>query len=240
MSVYECLDLAALLRSNRYPGRGIVAGCSNDGRCAVSAYFIMGRSANSRNRIFAKNEAGEVRTEPFDASRVEDPSLIIYNAVRRFGSHLILTNGDQTDTIYDALAAGCSFAGALMTRQFEPDAPNLTPRISAQLNFAQGGFAYEMAILKSADEAGTACTREFFCFPALPGVGHFLHTYAGDGNPLPSFTGEPERVAIGADFDAFAETLWQSLDSENKISLYVRSDELATGAVRERIFNRNV
>ena len=239
MSVYELLDLQQLLRNNSYPGRGLVVGRTADGRAAVSAYFIMGRSANSRNRIFAKNEQGDLRTEPSDLSRVEDPSLIIYNAVRRYDNRLILTNGDQTDTIYDALAAGKSFTDALFTRQFEPDAPNLTPRISAMLTFEDGGFRYDMSILKSADAAGSACSRYFFHYPAISGVGHFLHTYNCDGNPIPTFTGEPERVAIGSDFDAFAEGLWNSLDAQNKISLYVRFDALDGGETRERIFNCN-
>jgi len=240
MSVYDLNNLQELLQQNTYPGRGIVIGVSEDGKNAVSAYFIMGRSANSRNRVFREMENGDLITAPFDESKVEDPSLIIYNAVRKFGNHLIVTNGDQTDTIYDALASGKSFLDACETRQFEPDAPNLTPRISGVLVFPGTGLRYQMSILKSADAEGTACNRYYFRYTGLAGVGHFLHTYNCDGNPIPTFTGEPERVAIGSDIDAFANMMWENLNEQNKISLYVRYDNLETGEVQKRIFNKNV
>ncbi len=240
MSVYDLQNLQTLLQQNSYPGRGIVIGQSADGKSAVSAYFIMGRSANSRNRVFRENEAGELVTAPFDESKVEDPSLIIYNAVRRYENHLIVTNGNQTDTIYDFLASGKSFLDACETREFEPDAPNFTPRISGVLVFTPAGLRYQMSILKSADAEGSACCRQYFRYPGLSGVGHFLHTYNCDGNPIPTFTGEPERVAIGNEIDAFAEGLWESLNEQNKISLYVRFDNLSTGEVQKRIFNKNV
>lgn len=239
MSVYELQNLQQLLQGNTYPGRGIVVGQSADGRYAVSAYFIMGRSANSRNRVFRQNETGALITAPFDESRVEDPSLIIYNAVRQLGSSLIVTNGNQTDTIYDTLSAGGSFIDACEQREFEPDAPNFTPRISALAHLVPGAFRYEMSILKSADACGSACTRQYFRYPALPGVGHFLHTYNCDGNPIPTFTGEPERVALGSSLDETAAELWESLNEQNKISLFVRFDDLVDGGSEIRIFNKN-
>lgn len=236
--IYKVWDIADLIKGNSYVGRGIVIGRSADGSKAVAAYFIMGRSANSRNRIFTVRE-GEVFTEPFDASKVQDPSLIMYAAIRSRGSHLIVTNGNQTDTIYDALSGGRSFIDALKTRTFEPDAPNHTPRISGMLNFGEGDFDYEMSILKSADAQGSGCCRQFFAYPALPGLGHFLHTYVCDGDPLPSFQGEPERVSIPDDIDAFADVLWEALDKDNKISLYVRYIDLAGGGSKERVINKN-
>lgn len=236
--IYKVWDIADLIKGNSYVGRGIVIGRSADGSKAVAAYFIMGRSANSRNRIFTVRE-GEVFTEPFDASKVQDPSLIMYAAIRSRGSHLIVTNGNQTDTIYDALSGGRSFIDALKTRTFEPDAPNHTPRISGMLNFGEGDFDYEMSILKSADAQGSGCCRQFFAYPALPGLGHFLHTYVCDGDPLPSFQGEPERVSIPDDIDAFADALWEALDKDNKISLYVRYIDLAGGGSKERVINKN-
>lgn len=236
--IYKVWDIADLIKGNAYVGRGIVIGRSADGSKAVVAYFIMGRSANSRNRIFTVRE-GAVFTEPFDASRVQDPSLIMYAAIRSRGSHLIVTNGNQTDTIYDALSGGRSFIDALKTRTFEPDAPNHTPRISGMLNFGEGDFDYEMSILKSADAQGSGCCRQFFTYPALPGLGHFLHTYVCDGDPLPSFQGEPERVSIPDDIDAFADALWEALDKDNKISLYVRYIDLAGGGSKERVINKN-
>ena len=238
MDIYKINDIAELIAGNSYVGRGIVIGMSEDAKKAVSAYFIMGRSANSRNRVFtAKN--GEVFTEPFDASKVEDPSLIIYAAIRQFENKLIVTNGNQTDTIYDGLVNGLSFSEALTAREFEPDAPNLTPRISGMLTFADQGFTYQMSILKSIDAEGTDCARYTFSYPAKPGLGHFIHTYVCDGNPIPTFQGEPERVAIGNDIDAFAEKLWNALDENNKISLYVRTVDLQTGAVENRMINKN-
>ena len=238
MNIYEIKTLSERLEGNRYPGRGIVIGKTPDGKKAAIAYFIMGRSANSRNRVFTEKN-GEIFTEPFDASKVEDPSLIIYAAVRSFENKLIVTNGNQTDTIYDGLAAGKSFSQALTSREFEPDAPNLTPRISGMLTFEGNDFTYEMSILKSGDAAGTFCNRYTFSYGASAGLGHFIHTYVCDGNPIPTFQGEPERVAMDDNIDAFTTDLWNALDAENKISLYVRYTDLATGAVESRMVNKN-
>ena len=238
MNIYEIPAAESRIRGNSYVGRGIIIGKSADGKKAVSAYFIMGRSANSRNRVFTQRD-GAVFTEPFDASQVEDPSLIIYAAVREYENKLIVTNGDQTDTIYEGLKAGNTFAGALTTREFEPDAPNLTPRISGMLTFGDGDFTYEMSILKSADAEGTACNRYTFSYPALAGLGHFIHTYVCDGNPIPTFQGEPERVAVPNDIDAFTAALWDALDEDNKISLFVRYTDLATGETDDRLINKN-
>lgn len=239
MNVYEVKSMKERLEGNSYPGRGIVVGKSADGTKACAAYFIMGRSANSRNRVFTVKN-GEVFTEPFDASKVEDPSLIIYAAVRQYENNLIVTNGNQTDTIYEGLVAGKSFSQALTAREFEPDAPNLTPRISGMLTFDQGDFNYEMSILKSADAEGTGCNRFTYSYVPMNGVGHFLHTYVCDGNPIPTFQGEPERVAIPNDMESFAREIWESLDENNKISLYVRYIDLATGNVEEKLINKNV
>ncbi len=238
MNVYGINDIAELIRDNAYVGRGIVIGKSADGKNAVSAYFIMGRSANSRNRIFVEKD-GVLYTQPFDASKVVDPSLIIYAAQKRYQNKLIVTNGDQTDTIYDGLKCGKGFAQSLKSRKFEPDAPNLTPRISGLMTFENGGFTYEMSILKSADEEGTACNRYTFDYEPLDGVGHFIHTYEGDGNPLPTFRGEPERVMIPADIDEFTDALWDALNHENRISLYVRYTDLANGKEENRLINQN-
>lgn len=238
MSVYEVKTMAQRLEGNRYPGRGIVIGKSADGKKACAAYFIMGRSTNSRNRVFTEKD-GEVFTEPFDVSKVEDPSLIIYAAIRQYENKLIVTNGDQTDTIYNGLAQAMSFSQALTAREFEPDAPNLTPRISGMITYVDGDFSYEMSILKSADAEGTACNRYTFSYPALPGLGHFIHTYVCDGNPIPTFQGEPERVSIPDDIDVFTQEIWNALDAENKISLYVRYIDLATGEVTNRMINKN-
>lgn len=238
MNIYEIKTLSERLEGNCYPGRGIVIGKTPDGKKAAIAYFIMGRSANSRNRVFTEKN-GEIFTEPFDASKVEDPSLIIYAAVRSYENKLIVTNGNQTDTIYDGLAAGKSFSQALTSREFEPDAPNLTPRISGMLTFADNDFTYEMSILKSGDAAGTFCNRYTFSYGACAGLGHFIHTYVCDGNPIPTFQGEPERVAMDDDIDAFTTALWNALDAENKISLYVRYTDLETGAVDSRMINKN-
>ena len=194
MSVYKCLSLSEILAANTYPGRGIVVGLSEDKKYAVSAYFIMGRSENSRNRVFIE-EGDEVIIHPFDASKVEDPSLIIYSPIRKYENKLIVTNGDQTDTVYDGLVAGKSFSEALTARCFEPDAPNFTPRISAMLTFGEGAFTYQMSILKSADAEGSACNRFTFSYAPIAGVGHFLHTYNCDGNPIPTFTGEIGRAS---------------------------------------------
>ena len=238
MNIYEIKTLSERLEGNRYPGRGIVIGKTPDGKKAAIAYFIMGRSANSRNRVFTEKN-GEIFTEPFDASKVEDPSLIIYAAVRSYENKLIVTNGNQTDTIYDGLAAGKGFSEALTSREFEPDAPNLTPRISGMLTFADNDFTYEMSILKSGDAAGTFCNRYTFSYGACAGLGHFLHTYVCDGNPIPTFQGEPERVAMDDDIDAFTTDLWNALDAENRISLYVRYTDLETGEAQSRMVNKN-
>lgn len=238
MGIYDIPTIAQRITGNSYVGRGIVIGKSADAKKAVSAYFIMGRSNNSRNRVFTEKN-GEIFTEPFDVSKVEDPSLIIYAAVRTLDNNLIVTNGDQTDTIYDGVKAGKTFAQALECREFEPDYPNLTPRISGMTTFENGDFTYQMSILKSADEKGTACNRYTFSYPALPGLGHFIHTYVHDGSPIPTFQGEPERVEIPNDIDAFTTDLWNALDENNKISLYVRYTDLATGEVDSRLINKN-
>ena len=237
MNIYEVHNIGELIADNPYVGRGIVIGKTADGRRAATAYFIMGRSKNSRNRVFVKRD-GALFTEPYDASLVEDPSLIIYAALRRYENRLIVTNGDQTDTIYEGLTAGKCFRSALKSRAFEPDAPNFTPRISGMLTFAEGDFTYDMSILKSADPAGTACARYTFEYPSLPGLGHFIHTYVTDGNPIPTFQGEPERVAIPDDIDALTDSLWDALNEDNKISLYVRYTSLADGKITERLINK--
>ncbi len=249
MDIYKVRNFGDAVEGNRYPGRGIVVGQSCDGTKAVIAYFIMGRSVNSRNRVFVERE-GAVYTEPFDVSKLEDPSLIIYAAVRSFENHLIVTNGDQTDTIYDGLAEGKSFYEALESRCFEPDAPNFTPRISAEAVFGgesaeagsaggAGTFKYRMSILKSADAEGSACNRYGYDYAPIPGVGHFIHTYECDGNPLPTFQGEPERVQIPDDIDAFTEEIWNALDEDNKISLYVSYMDLESGAAEARMINKH-
>ena len=238
MDIYKINSMEELIKGNPYVGRGIVVGKSADGKNAVTAYFIMGRSANSRNRVFTvKDEA--VYTEPFDASKVEDPSLIIYAAVRSIDNKLIVTNGDQTDTIYDGIAEGKSMSEALTSREFEPDAPNLTPRISGMITFGEEEFTYEMSILKSADAEGSACARYTFSYPSIAGLGHFIHTYVTDGNPLPTFQGEPERTAIPSDIDEFTNEIWNNLDYDNKISLYVRYTDIQTGAQETRLINKN-
>ena len=238
MNVYKTSEISESVKGNSYVGRGIVIGKSADGKKACTAYFIMGRSANSRNRVFTERDFS-VFTEPFDASKVEDPSLIIYAALRKHENKLIVTNGDQTDTIYDFLKRGGNFADALNTREFEPDRPNFTPRISGMLTFEKNDFSYQMSILKSADAEGSACSRYFFSYPALAGVGHFIHTYVCDGDPIPTFQGEPERVALGNDIDEFTSSLWNALDEDNKISLYVRFTDLATGEDENRLINKN-
>ena len=235
MNIYETGDLRSLLSSNTYPGRGIVLGMTPDSKNSVAAYFIMGRSVNSRNRVFLEEPDG-IRTEAFDPSKLADPSLIIYHPVRQVARSLIVTNGDQTDTIRDYLEQGLSLEQALRTREFEPDGPNWTPRISG-LVLPDG--SYKMSILKSADAEGSACSRHFFEYPALPGVGHFLHTYVCDGNPIPTFQGEPERVKMDNDMDAFTKMLWESLNEDNKISLFVRYTNVQTGEVRQQILNKN-
>ena len=238
MDIYKINPIDELIKGNSYVGRGIVIGKSEDGTKACTAYFIMGRSANSRNRIFTEKD-GVLYTEPFDASKVEDPSLIIYAALREFENRLIVTNGDQTDTIYEFLQKGKCMKCALQTREFEPDAPNFTPRISGMLTFEDGDFTYEMSILKSADAEGSACCRYLYSYPALKGLGHFLHTYVCDGNPIPTFQGEPERVYIPDSIDVFTNCLWDALDADNKISLYVRYTNLADGTHESRLINKN-
>ena len=238
-ATYATLTLSERLAPNPYPGRGIVLGKTPNGRYAAFAYFIMGRSDNSRNRIFVKEEDGTIRTEPYDVSRVKDPSLIIYAPVRAYENHVVVTNGDQTDTVVDGLKAGLSFSESLKSRAFEPDAPNLTPRISGVFHFADNSFTYEMSILKSADPEGTACNRFTYDYAPLAGLGHFIHTYMGDGNPLPTFTGEPERVFMNDDIDAFTKEIWENLDEDNKISLIVRYYDAESGALAaERLINK--
>ncbi len=238
MNVYQTNDIANLIKDNSYVGRGIVIGKSKDAQKAVFAYFIMGRSENSRNRVFTEN-GDEVTIYPFDASKVEDPSLIIYSPVRKIENSLIVTNGDQTDTIYDFIKDGKSFEEALETREFEPDKPNFTPRISGIMNFADDNFTYKMSILKSADAEGTECNRYTFSYKALAGLGHFIHTYNCDGNPIPTFTGEPERVIIPDDIDEFTNNIWNNLNEDNKISLYVRYIDLKSGKTENRMINKN-
>lgn len=238
MSIYDINDICGLLRGNSYPGRGIVIGKSEDGANAVFAYFIMGRSENSRNRVFVEKE-DELVIYPFDESKVEDPSLIIYSPVRKVHHKWIVTNGDQTDTIADGLRAGDTFEKALESRCFEPDAPNFTPRISGFIDL-DGRFGYKLSILKSADEKGSACNRYTFSYEPLNGVGHFIHTYNSDGNPIPTFTGEPERVKIGSDITEFANGIWESLNSDNKIALYVGFVDLKTDRLKSMLFNKHV
>ena len=235
---YDINGIEELVKGNSYVGRGIIIGKTKDAKKSAVAYFIMGRSKNSRNRVFVEN-GEEVIIHPFDASLVEDPSLIIYSPIRKYANKLIVTNGDQTDTVYDGLVDKKSFSEALTARCFEPDAPNFTPRISGMLTYVKGDFSYEMSILKSADELGTACNRFTFSYVALPGLGHFLHTYECDGNPIPTFRGEPERVAIPDCIDEFTSAIWNSLDEDNKISLYVRYTDLETGAIENRMINKN-
>ena len=238
MNVYETHNIGELIAPNPYVGRGIVIGKSADGKHAVTAYFIMGRSDNSRNRVFVE-EGDTLMIHPFDASRVEDPSLIIYAPIRQYENKLIVTNGDQTDTVYEGLKKGEGFAAALSRRAFEPDAPNFTPRISGMLTFADGDFAYDMSILKSADAAGTACNRFTFSYAALAGLGHFIHTYVTDGNPIPTFQGEPERISVPNDIDAFTADIWNNLNESNRISLYTLYIDLASGKEEYRLINKN-
>ena len=236
MNVYETKTMAQRLDGNTYPGRGIVLGITPDGKQSVAAYFIMGRSVNSRNRVFVMEEDG-IRTEAHDPALMKDPHLIIYHPVREIGRGLIVTNGDQTDTIWEHAARGESWEAALRTRMFEDDGPNWTPRISG---IQAGNGSYKMSILKAADPEGNACARFFWEYPATAGLGHFLHTYVCDGNPvIPTFQGEPERVSIPADIDAFTNELWTNLDENNKISLFVRYTDLETGVYEQRIINKH-
>ena len=238
MNVYENKNLFDTLKNNDYPGRGLVIGCTDDKKYAVAAYFIMGRSENSRNRVFvAENE--NVTIYPFDESKVEDPSLIIYSPLKVYKNRLIVTNGDQTDTVCDGLKKGVSFSESLKTREFEPDCPNFTPRISGILNFNNGYFDYEMSILKSSDSLGTACDRYLFSYSPVKGTGHFISTYNCNGNPIPSFTGEPLRVGISGNISSFTENLWDSLNKDNKVSLLVRYIKLSDMSYETKIINKN-
>lgn len=238
MNVYEAKTIGERIIGNAYVGRGIINGKTADGTHAVNAYFIMGRSENSRNRIFA-TQGSDIITKAFDESKLEDPSLIIYSAIKEHENKLIVTNGDQTDTIYDFIVKGDSFINSLYTREFEPDAPNFTPRISTMTTFNGSDFSYEMSILKSSDEVGSACSRFFFSYPALCGVGHFIHTYVCDGDPIPTFMGEPERISIPNSIDELTADIWNNLNEENKISLYVRYTNLETKEVTSKLINKN-
>ena len=235
----EMLSLARELAENAYPGRGIVIGRSKDKAKAVTAYFIMGRSSNSRNRIFAVDGEG-IRTEAFDPSKLEDPSLIIYAPVRVSEHRTIVTNGDQTDTIYELMDKQQTFEQALRTREFEPDAPNYTPRISGIMHLENGRYNYAMSILKSNNGDPSACNRYTYAYenPAA-GEGHFIHTYMSDGNPLPSFEGEPKLIGIEGDIDSFTKMVWENLNEENKVSLFVRFIEIESGKYETRIINKN-
>lgn len=235
----EMKQLAGELSATSYPGRGIVIGRTPDGKKAAIAYFIMGRSANSRNRIFVEDGEG-IRTEAFDPSKLEDPSLIIYAPVRVLGNKTIVTNGDQTDTIYELMDKQFTFEQALRTREYEPDAPNYTPRISGILHFDNGNYNYAMSILKSNNGNPDACNRYTFAYSnPIAGEGHFIHTYMGDGNPLPSFEGEPTLVDIPNDINEFADIVWNNLDEENKVSLFVRYINIEDGTYESKIINKN-
>ena len=239
MNVYEISPISDVLKGNSYVGRGIVIGKTPDGMHAVTAYFIMGRSANSRNRVFVLHD-GDLFTEPFDPARVEDPSLIIYAALRQFGNRLIVTNGDQTDTIYDLMDKQYTFEQALRTREFEPDAPNYTPRISGVLHFDNGSFNYAMSILKSNNGNQEACNRYTFAYEnPVAGEAHFIHTYMGDGNPLPSFEGEPTLVDVPDNMEDFADLVWNNLNNDNKVSLFVRYINIEDGSYETKIINKN-
>ncbi|MCD7770956.1 MAG: IMP cyclohydrolase [Oscillospiraceae bacterium] len=237
LDIYEKKSIYDRINGNPYVGRGICVGMSENAENAVFAYFIMGRSSNSRNRVFTIRD-GELFTEPFDASLVEDPSLIIYAAVRSFQNKVVVTNGDQTDTIIDGLKAGKTFSKALESREFEPDAPNFTPRISAMLELGKH-YSYQMSILKSIDAEGSDCARYTYSYPAKPGLGHFIHTYVTDGNPIPTFQGEPERIIIPNSIEEFADQIWEGLNEDNKISLYVEYINLKTQMSEFRLINKN-
>lgn len=235
----EMLKIEKELQDNSYPGRGIIIGRSADGTKAVTAYFIMGRSENSRNRVFVEDGEG-IRTQAYDESKLTDPSLIIYAPVRVLGNKTIVTNGDQTDTIYEGMGRQMSFEQCLRSREFEPDKPNYTPRISGIMHVEDGKFSYAMSILKSDNGSPASCHRFTFTYEnAASGEGHFIHTYMHDGDPLPSFEGEPKRIAIPDDMDAFADSLWNSLNEENKVSLFVRYIDIDTGKYASKIINKN-
>ena len=235
----EMISLAQELQENAYPGRGIVLGRSEDGTKAVAAYFIMGRSENSRNRIFVEEGEG-IRTQAYDPSKLTDPSLIIYAPVRVLGHRTIVTNGDQTDTVYEGMEKGLTFEQSLRSREFEPDAPNYTPRISGLMELENGGYSYSLSILKSNNGDPACCNRYTFSYEnCAAGEGHFIHTYLHDGNPLPSFEGEPKLVAIPDDMEKFTNMLWNNLNPENKVSLFVRYIDIATGRCETVIKNKN-
>lgn len=233
------INISEELKSNSYPGRGIIIGKSPNGKYAVTAYFIMGRSVNSRNRVFVEDGEG-IRTQAFDESKLEDPHLIIYAPVRVLGNKTIVTNGDQTDTIYDLMDKQMTFEQALRTREFEDDAPNFTPRISGIMHIENGTYNYAMSILKSADGDPSSCRRNTFGFyNPKNGEGHFIHTYMGDGSPLPSFKGEPKIVDVSDDIDQYCDMLWNSLNEDNKVSLFVRYIDIESGRYETRIVNKN-
>ncbi|MCI8639731.1 MAG: inosine monophosphate cyclohydrolase [Coprococcus sp.] len=235
----EMLCIEKELQNNSYPGRGIILGRTADGKKAVAAYFIMGRSENSRNRIFVEDGEG-IRTQAFDESKLTDPSLIIYAPVRVLGNKTIVTNGDQTDTIYEGMDHQMTFEQTLRSREFEPDAPNYTPRISGIMHIENGNYNYAMSILKSNNGSPDGCCRYTFAYQnPSAGEGHFIHTYRCDGNPLPSFEGEPKRIAVPDSLDDFTEILWNSLNEDNKVSLFVRYIDIATGKYETRIVNKN-
>ena len=239
MSIYKINDMGELIKDNTYVGRGIVIGKTADGKKAATAYFIMGRSVNSRNRVFVEDGNG-IRTQAFDPSKLEDPHLIIYAPVRVLGNKTIVTNGDQTDTIYDLMNEGLTFEESLRTREYEDDAPNYTPRISGIMEIEDGNYGYSMSILKSANGNPDCCQRFTFDYKnALAGEGHFIHTYMSDGNPLPSFEGEPKLVEIPNDIGEFTNNLWNSLNEDNKVSLFVRFIDIKTGEVKSKIVNKN-
>lgn len=232
----ETMDLCGILQANPYPGRGLMMGV-NQRNEAVMLYFIMGRSDNSRNRVFLRDGDG-LRIEPYDASLVKDPSLIIYRPVRKLDNTYIVTNGDQTDTIYDFLRRGSHLSNALLSRSYEPDAPNYTPRISSVMTIAKGDCRYTLSILKKQDDVGVHCARQYFEYRREKGLGHFIHTYEGDGSPLPSFRGEPARIALREDVQTFAQNAWDSLHPDNRIALYARAVPLDGGKETILIFNR--
>ena len=232
------VDIKQDLAGNSYPGRGIVIGRSKDGKSAVIGYFIMGRSENSRNRVFVQEPDG-IRTEAFDPAKLTDPSLIIYHPVRVVGDTTVVTNGDQTDTIYDFMNEGKTFEEALRTRTFEPDGPNYTPRISGIVSRKEGRFTYKLSILKSTDGNPDQAQRFFFEYEPQAGLGHFIHTYKQDGAPIPSYEGEPTPVLIEGNIDAFTASLWENLNQDNKVSLFVRTIDLTTGGTETRIVNKN-
>lgn len=234
----KTLNIYDELKSNSYPGRGIVIGKSADGKSAVAAYFIMGRSVNSRNRVFTETEDG-IKTEAADPSKLSDPHLIIYSPVRVLGNKTIVTNGDQTDTIYELMDKQQTFEQSLRTREYEDDAPNYTPRISGIMHVENGAYNYAMSILKSADGNPGCCERFTYTYTnPLDGVGHFIHTYMGNGNPLPSFEGEPKKVEIPNDIEKFTDKLWEALNEDNKVSLFVRYIDIASGKAVSKIVNK--